>query len=407
MSLLDVPSYAPAPANNTPSDASTEATTEVTTDQQLPDLVCFAHLHWDFVWQRPQHLLSRFARHTRVFYVEEPCTHWGDKTMEPWLEIKDREEGKLKIVVVHLPEGLAEEAADKVQADILGEYFKQEKIQDFVAWYYSPMFLAKSRQFKPALTIYDCMDELANFKGAHPELRSREQELFRKAQLVFTGGQTLYEAKTKQHHSAHAFPSSIDKAHFGQARKAAADPADQAHIPHPRVGFFGVVDERLDIELLGQLAAARPEWQLVIIGPVVKIDPATLPKSSNIHYLGGKDYKELPDYLRGWDVATLLFADNESTKFISPTKTPEYLAAGRPVVSTPIRDVVRPYGELGLVHIAARAPEFEQAIEKALADSADPAWLQRVDAYLGTISWDQTWQGMVDLMQAELKKANA
>ncbi|RAK66816.1 glycosyltransferase family 1 protein [Hymenobacter edaphi] len=407
MSLLDVPSYAPAPAHNTPSDASPEATSEVTNDQQLPDLVCFAHLHWDFVWQRPQHLLSRFAKQTRVFYVEEPCTHWGDKTMEPWLEIKDREEGKLKIVVVHLPEGMAEEAADQTQAAILDDYFKREKIQDFIAWYYSPMFLAKSRQFRPALTIYDCMDELANFKGAHPELRSREQELFRKAQLVFTGGQSLYEAKTKQHHSAHAFPSSIDKAHFGQARKAAADPADQAGIPHPRVGFFGVVDERLDIELLGQLAAARPDWQLVIIGPVVKIDPATLPKGDNIHYLGGKDYKELPDYLRGWDVATLLFADNESTKFISPTKTPEYLAAGRPVVSTPIRDVVRPYGELGLVHIAATAPEFEQAIEKALQDGADPAWLKRVDEYLDTISWDQTWQGMVDLMQAELKKAQA
>ncbi|MCC3157692.1 glycosyltransferase family 1 protein [Hymenobacter sp. 15J16-1T3B] len=406
MSLLDVPSYAPANANS-PSDATTEAAAEATNSSTLPDLVCFAHLHWDFVWQRPQHLLSRFAKHTRVFYVEEPCTHYGDKTMAPWLEIKDREEGKLKIVVVHLPEGLSEEAADKTQADILTEYFRKENIQDFVAWYYSPMFLAKSRQFQPALTIYDCMDELANFKGAHPELRSREQELFRKAQLVFTGGQSLYEAKTKQHPSAHAFPSSIDKAHFGQARRAAAEPADQAGIAHPRVGFFGVVDERLDIELLGQLATARPDWQFVIIGPVVKIDPATLPQAKNIHYLGGKDYKELPDYLRGWDVATLLFADNESTKFISPTKTPEYLSAGRPVVSTPIRDVVRPYGELGLVHIAAQAPEFEQAIEKALQDGTDPAWLKRVDEYLATISWDQTWQGMVDLMQSELKKTRA
>lgn len=401
MSLLEAPTYASTPSA-TPDAAAPE--TPASSARPLPDLVCFAHLHWDFVWQRPQHLLSRFAKHTRVFYVEEPCIHWGDRAMQPWLEIKDREEGKLKIVVVHLPEGMAEEAADKAQADILTEYFQQENIKDFIAWYYSPMFVAKTRQLQPALTIYDCMDELANFKGAHPELRSREQELFKKAQLVFTGGQTLYEAKTKQHPSAHAFPSSIDKAHFGQARQQAPDPADQAQIPHPRIGFFGVVDERLDIELVRELAAARPEWQFVIIGPVVKIDPATLPKGENIHYLGGKDYQELPAYLRGWDVATLLFADNESTKFISPTKTPEYLAAGRPVVSTPIRDVVRPYGELGLVHIAATAPEFEQAIEQALQDESDPTWLKRVDQYLGTISWDQTWQGMVNLMQAELQK---
>ncbi|GAB2950800.1 glycosyltransferase family 1 protein [Hymenobacter coalescens] len=412
MSLLDAPTFVPATPSSAAeptaaADAFAPQTTATTHQGTLPDLVCFAHLHWDFVWQRPQHLLSRFAKHTRVFYVEEPCTHFDDKAMQPWLEIKDREAGRLKIVVVHLPGGLSEQAADQVQAELLNGYFEQENITDFIAWYYSPMFLAKSRQFKPALTIYDCMDELANFKGAHPELRSREQELFQQAQLVFTGGQSLYEAKTKQHHSAHAFPSSIDKAHFGQARQQAPEPTDQASIPHPRVGFFGVVDERLDIELLGQLAEARPEWQFVIIGPVVKIDPATLPQSKNIHYLGGKDYKELPDYLRGWDVATLLFADNESTKFISPTKTPEYLAAGRPVVSTPIRDVVRPYGDLGLVHIAAAAPEFSQAIERALADGANPNWLGRVDEYLATISWDQTWQGMVDLMQAELHKARA
>jgi glycosyltransferase involved in cell wall biosynthesis len=413
MSLLDAPTYVPAtPTPAEPAvpgaDSLSVPTTTAADNGQLPDLVCFAHLHWDFVWQRPQHLLSRFAKHTRVFYVEEPCTHWEDHQMQPWLEIKDREEGKLKIVVVHLPGNIVDAAADEVQARMLSEYFEQENIKDFIAWYYSPMFLAKSRHLKPALTIYDCMDELAAFKGAHPELRSREQELFQKAQLVFTGGQSLYEAKTKQHHSAHAFPSSIDKAHFGQARSAAVvDPADQASIAHPRVGFFGVVDERLDIELLGQLATAHPEWQFVIIGPVVKIDPATLPQGPNIHYLGGKDYKELPSYLKGWDVATLLFADNESTKFISPTKTPEYLAAGRPVVSTPIRDVVRPYGDLGLVHIAAEAPEFAEGIKKALADGANPGWLARVDEYLATISWDQTWQGMVDLMQAELKKSRA
>ncbi|RSK35243.1 glycosyltransferase family 1 protein [Hymenobacter metallilatus] len=368
----------------------------------LPDLVCFAHLHWDFVWQRPQHLMSRFAQHGRVYYVEEPFFHIDD-LIEPHLEVKERQHG-LKVLVVHLPSQLRsqEEAADQAQYEVLRQYFAEQELQQYIFWYYTPMALGKSRQFSPVLTIYDCMDELAAFKFAPPALREREQELFGRAEYVFTGGHTLYEAKRQQHPNAHPFPSSIDKAHFGQARQPMPEPQDQAGIAHPRIGFFGVVDERLDIELLRQLADNHPEWQFVIIGPVVKIDPATLPRQQNVHYLGSKDYQELPAYLRGWDVATLLFADNESTKFISPTKTPEYLAAGRPVVSTPIRDVVRPYGELDLVQIAATAPEFGEAIERALTQTQDADWRQRTDAYLATISWDQTWDQMVALIRHKL-----
>ena len=365
----------------------------------LPDLVCFAHLHWDFVWQRPQHLLSRFAQHGRVFYVEDPFFH--PDQVAPHLEIKERQHG-LRVVVAHLPAGLPEAEADEVQFELLSRYFAEQGVNNYVFWYYTPMALGRTRRFRPALTVYDCMDELAAFKFAPPALRAREQELFGRADLVFTGGMTLYEAKREQHPDAHAFPSSIDKAHFGKARGPMAEPADQAAIAHPRIGFFGVVDERLDLDLLGQLAVNYPEWQFVIIGPVVKIDPASLPRPANVHYLGGKDYQELPAYLSGWDVATLLFADNESTKFISPTKTPEYLAAGNPVVSTPIRDVVRPYGDLSLVQIAADADAFGKAIETALTQRQDADWCRRTDAYLATISWDQTWQHMVDLMQARL-----
>jgi glycosyltransferase involved in cell wall biosynthesis len=382
-----------------PATVPSATSAESASPYSLPDLVCFAHLHWDFVWQRPQHLLSRFAQHGRVFYVEDPFFH--PDQVEPHLEIKERQNG-LKVVVPHLPHGLNQQASELIQEALLAHYFVEQKIEKYVFWYYTPMSIGRSRIFRPVLTVYDCMDELAAFKFAPPELQPREQELFKKADLVFTGGQTLYEAKSKQHNDAHAFPSSIDKDHFGQARKPMADPADQASIPHPRVGFFGVVDERLDIKLLGELATNHPQWQFVIIGPVVKISHDELPKNKNIHYLGGKDYKELPSYLRGWDVATLLFADNESTKFISPTKTPEYLAAGKPVVSTPIRDVVRPYGDLNLVHIAADAKTFGTAIEKALAQRTDTDWQRRTDEYLATISWDLTWQNMATLMQERL-----
>ena len=390
----------PAPTVEATPRAS--ATTEPAFSYTLPDLVCFAHLHWDFVWQRPQHLLSRFAQHGRVFYVEDAFYH-ADDLIEPHVEVKERQNG-LKVVVAHLPQRLRhdEAAADQAQFELLSRFFQAQGILDYVFWYYTPMALGKSRHFQPRLTVYDCMDELANFKFAHPELKSREQDLFQKADLVFTGGQTLYEAKREQHADAHAFPSSIDKAHFGQARGPLAEPADQACIPHPRIGFFGVIDERLDIELLRELSQNHPEWQFVIIGPVVKIDPATLPRTPNVHYLGGKDYQELPAYLKGWNVATLLFADNESTKFISPTKTPEYLAAGNPVVSTPIRDVVRPYGDLNLVQIAENATDFGAAIATALTQRTDADWQRRTDDYLATISWDQTWQRMVDLMQQRL-----
>jgi len=405
---LSTPAEAPARAASTAPAAGQADSNSLT--YSLPDLVCFAHLHWDFVWQRPQHLLSRFAQHGRVFYIEDAFYH-ADDLIEPHVEVKERQNG-VKVVVVHLPNRLRgaenEAASDAAQVKVLKQFFTENEVKTYVFWIYTPMAMSRVREFAPVLTVYDCMDELAQFKGAPPELRQREQELFKQADLVFTGGQRLYESKREQHNDAHSFPSSIDKAHFGQARDPKlAEPADQASIPHPRVGFFGVVDERLDIELLGHLAANHPEWQFVIIGPVVKIDPATLPRTKNIHYLGGKNYQELPAYLRGWDVATLLFARNESTEFISPTKTPEYLAAGRPVVSTSIRDVVRPYGDLNLVQIADDPKDFGKAIAYALEQGKDADWRTRTDDYLATISWDLTWQNMVNLMQARLAAKKA
>lgn len=363
-----------------------------------------SHLRWDFVFQRPQHLLTRFAQHGRLFYFEEPYFH---DNAEPRLEVTTREGGNINIVVAHLPHGLTPQESDAKQIELLNDFFTANKLNRFVFWYYTPMALEISRQLKPLLTVYDCMDELAAFKGASPRLRELEAELFQKADLVFTGGHSLYESKKTQHTDVYAFPSSIDKAHFAQARQSLTEPEDQRNIPHPRFGFYGVVDERFDIELLRGIAALRPDWHYVIIGPVVKIDPAVLPKSENIHYLGGKNYKELPVYLSGWDVALLPFALNESTKFISPTKTPEYLAGGKPVVSTSIKDVIRPYKDLELVHIADTPETFVAAIEKALAQRDDAEWLKKTDEYLANISWDITWQNMVGLMQEAVAKKSA
>jgi UDP-galactopyranose mutase len=358
------------------------------------DLVCLSHLRWDFVYQRPQHLLSRSAKQRRTFFIEEPMFTEG----EAHLDVSTREDG-VCVVVPYLPANeLSEVTREAVLQGLIDSLFAKHAIRNFVLWYYTPMAMAFTHHLEPLAVIYDCMDELSAFKGAPPALREREAELFKRADLVFTGGQSLYEAKRHQHPHVHAFPSSIDAAHFAQARNITEDPADQAHIAHPRLGFFGVIDERFDIELLAGLADARPEWQLVMIGPVVKIDPNDLPRRENIHYLGGKSYKELPAYLAGWDVALLLFARNDSTRFISPTKTPEYLAAGKPVVSTSIRDVVRPYGQQGMVHIADTVAEMVKAIETAMSED-EGARLRRVDAFLSQNSWDITWNRMNELIE--------
>ncbi|MBW4619886.1 MAG: glycosyltransferase family 1 protein [Cyanosarcina radialis HA8281-LM2] len=367
------------------------------------DLVCFSHLRWDFVYQRPQHLLGRGAQTRRVFFIEEPLASPDNSW---WLDISRRECG-VWVAVPHLPAGVSEQKAIALQQRLLDTLFAQAQIQAPILWYYTPMAVPFTHHLKASAIVYDCMDELSAFKGAHPDLQARESHLFKLADLVFTGGRSLYEAKQHQHPNIHAFPSSIDAAHFRQARNLIAEPSSQAAIPHPRLGFYGVVDERMDLDLLDGIARARPDWHLVIIGPAVKIDPETLPRHPNIHYLGSKSYQELPSYLASWDVALLPFARNESTRFISPTKTPEYLAAGKPVVSTSIRDVVRPYGEEGLVHIADTVPEFIDAIAAALEQKqADSEWLSRVDTFLSQTSWDRTWQAMNDLIEEAIATSN-
>jgi len=364
------------------------------------DLICFSHLRWNFVYQRPQHLLSRFAKQFRVFFIEEPLF---DATDEPYLEIVSPVEN-LNVVVPHLLAGKADDVNVSTQKELFNKMFLEKEIVNYFFWYYTPMSLAISDQFNPRIIVYDCMDELSAFKFAPQALKDKEQELFGKADLVFTGGYSLYEAKKHKHPDVHAFPSSIDCEHFKKAREYNADPADQAIVPHPRIGFFGVIDERMDLDLVEAVARRKPEWSFVMIGPVVKIDPNMLPKLPNIYYLGMKDYQSLPGYISGWDVAMMPFAHNESTRYISPTKTPEYLAAGKPVVSTPIIDVLRQYGRYGLVNIAGTVDEFIRVTALELEHPDREEWLEHVDELLSQNSWDKTWQKMMYLITRKLNE---
>lgn len=368
-----------------------------------PALICLSHLRWNFVYQRPQHLLSRAALDYEVYFFEEPIV---EGTAAPRLECRTAENG-VTVAVPILPRDMEAALAVRAQRDMLDQLLQRLEHRQIVFWYYTPMALLFSRHRSCDVCIYDNMDELSAFKDAPASLLALEEELFKRCDYVFTGGHSLYEAKRGRHRSVYAFPSSIDAAHFDRARGGGlADPADQAPLPRPRLGFFGVIDERMDTGLLARLADLRPAWQIVMVGPVVKIDPASLPQRPNIHWLGGKDYRALPAYLAHWDVGLMPFAMNESTRFISPTKTPEYLAAGVPVVSTPIHDVVRPYGERGLVEIAATA---EGVVERAEALLRRPRerWLREVDEALAGNSWDDTWSRMDALIRSASRAVDA
>ncbi|MFL6758399.1 MAG: glycosyltransferase family 1 protein [Sphingomonas sp.] len=379
---------------------------ELEAEHSAPDpvpttLICFSHLRWNFVFQRPQHLMCRFAREMNVIFWEEPIEIGPRETA--FLQVREAPDAvKVRVVVPHLPQGMPDDARDAALKRLLDAHVASIR-GPLVAWYYTPMMLSFSRDLDPDVTVYDAMDELSKFKFAPTHLLALEQELIDRADVVFTGGSSLYEAKKHRHDSVHCFPSSVDRAHFCKARVRQFEPADQEDLPRPRLGFYGVIDERFDTALLDAVAAMRPDWSFVMVGPVVKISEEELPRRHNIHYLGPKTYGQLPAYLSGWDVALMPFAMNESTQFISPTKTPEYLAGGKPVVSTPIKDVVRHYGQLEGVKIASTPEEFVAACESALELSRHPesGWLAEADLLLSAASWDTTQARMAGLI-AEL-----
>ncbi len=366
-------------------------------------LICFSHLRWHFVLQRPQHLMSRIAENARVVFWEEPVENAA--LQQPSLDLQPSDFPRVTIATPQLPKGLDAQETQKVLGNLLDALLADERGR-LVFWYYTPMMLPFSRHREADCVVYDCMDELANFRFAPPELLEMEAELFERADLVFTGGHSLYEAKRDCHDRIQPFPSSVDRAHFERARNAMREPDDQADLPRPRLGFFGVIDERMDMDLLAALADARPDWSIVMVGPVVKIGEDELARRPNIHYLGARDYEVLPDYLGGWDVALMPFAINEATRFISPTKTPEYLAGGVPVVSTPIVDVVRHYGHIAGVSIAGDPDAFVAACEQALAmASQGKAWRDEADELLKTMDWDIVVHRMWSEIEQQLRRS--
>lgn len=366
----------------------------------LPPLICLSHLRWAFTFQRPNHLMVRFARERAVYYVEEPI-FVSDDDLASGPELRIRQVApNLWVCIPYLPlrepASLAE--AEWQVAGLLANFLREGGVSRPVLWLYTPMALPIVERVEASVVVYDCMDELTLFLGAPKQLIERERALLARADLVFTGGYSLYRAKREQHPAVYPFPSSVDVDHFrSPSDERPSDPVDQQNIPQPRIGFFGVIDERMDLDLLRHAAAQRPHYHFVLIGPVVKIPESSLPRSSNLHYLGPKAYAELPAYLHGWDVAIMPFALNDATRFISPTKTLEYLAADKPVVSTAVSDVVIPYGDRGQV-IIANLKGFPEALDVALDRPPAENRARSRQALEGT-SWDRTWAEMAKLIQ--------
>jgi UDP-galactopyranose mutase len=365
-------------------------------------ILVFSHLRWDFVFQRPQHIISRLAENYRVYYFEEPEAG----APRQYLQVSE----PMPNVHVCRPHstiaspGFHDDQIPVLQR-MLQDLLTREQIEDYAVWFYSPMALPLIQDLTPSAVVYDCMDELAAFRNAPRQLLQRESALLKIADVVFTGGPSLYRAKRDRHSSVHCLPSSVDAAHFGRARDGTQEHPLQSALPRPRLGYFGVIDERLDLQLIDALAEARPQWQIAMVGPHAKVDPGTLPRRANIHYFGQQPYEDLPLFVSGWDVCLQPFALNDATRFISPTKTLEYMAAERPIVSTPITDVVVPYGNI--VYVANGPDAFVAACDRAMhADAAERRErIGRMRATLAKTSWDQTADRMRRLLE-EAKRSH-
>lgn len=354
------------------------------------DMIVFCHLRWEFVYQRPQHLISRLSKNMKVLFVEEPIAKSpGAKDTYTTINITEN-------IDVFKPK------VDDIEdiALLLKKFLKSNK--PVIGWFYSSSFSPLLTVINFETVIYDCMDELSLFKGASKHLINQEKFLLSHADIVFTGGKSLFESKKNLHSNVYCFPSSVDETHFAKAQNGIEVPSDIFFLKNPIVGYYGVIDERIDLELLHNTAKILPNVSFVMIGPLAKIEDGDLPKDQNIYYLGMRSYEVLPNYLKAFDIAMMPFALNESTKYISPTKTLEFMAADKPIISTKIKDVVRDYENC--INLIDTAEEFANTITTIL--DSDKSMLSKQEGYckiLKNTSWDATAQKMTTIINTFAK----
>lgn len=383
-------------------------TLKKTSFAQTDDLsiIVHCHLRWDFVWQRPQQTHSRLAQHYPVLFVEEPVYI---ESNDDYLDLSSPDDNIIR-AVPHLSNALRGNYDASILAvrALIKTAFADDPVlaQQFaspIQWFYTPMpAAAMLGQFKERAVVYDCMDELAQFKGAPQDIAIREKNLLTKADIVYTGGRKLYESKSRHHNNVHFFGCGVDINHYAKARtKTTLVPEDARKINGPIAGYIGVIDERLDYGLLQALADAHPDLQIVMIGPVVKVDPATLPTNANIHWLGQRNYTDLPAYIKAFDVCLMPFALNEATEYINPTKTLEYMAAKKPIVSTAVTDVIRNFTPI--VSVAKTSQEFIAHVMHAV-QTENMAMLNAGVEKAQTMTWDSIVNQMKSLLEEAAAK---
>jgi UDP-galactopyranose mutase len=352
------------------------------------DIVCFSPLKWDAGYHRPHQILSRCARQQRVFYVEAPEVHSGPVQ----ISIRPIQGCSLWVITPKLPDTGSIAKNTDIQRMLIEQFVEVENIRDFILWIYSPSALKIASRLSPSYIVYDCLSSQLIFD---PEEKLREAELMHKADLVFTDGQKAFKCDLFSIQQESLFPGSIDIEHFLQARNIPLDPIDQFEIPHPRLGFFGVINQCFDTDLLIAVADRCPEWHIILLGPMVNIDPYPLLSRKNIHYLSNREYIDLPAYLAHWDVAILPDKRKNFPSPISASQIPQYLAGGCPVVSTAIPSVSRCYGASGLVWLADSVEEFINGVKHAIASTSDrSAWRKAIDSKLPNSVWEQAWEWM-------------
>lgn len=363
------------------------------------DLVVLSHLRWNFVYQRPQHIMTQLASKRKILFVEEPSIE-----KELRLHVLPAIERPLKNLIVLHPK-YANKPGDITLAEMILSQMKLFDIEKPILWFYSPAFVTLAPMIPHSGIVYDCMDQLTLFRFAPKELEKNEKKLLSLADVVFAGGKSLFRDKSRFNPNTYLFPSSIDADHFKQAdRTQLPIPSDIASIRHPIAGYHGVIDERIDYELLDRLSTRLPQVSFVFIGPTTKIDKETLPYRSNIHYLGQKDYRSLPAYLAAFDVAIMPFEANDSTTYISPTKTLEFMASGIPTVSTLIYDIYTDYADV--VTIAGDDRAFAAAISYYLNEPTllKKKRIEKQKRIVSKTSWEDTAKEMSRLMETAILK---
>jgi glycosyltransferase involved in cell wall biosynthesis len=369
-------------------------------------LIVHCHLCWDWVWQRPQQFLSRLSHRHRVLFVETLAP--DPDLASPLAQIRRFEKWpNLTLLRLQFPAWRWSDGAwvDRERRRLVKEALKgplRGQFKQPVQWFYDPMAVrAFAGHMGEIATVYDCMDELSQFKGAPPEIRKREAELLAKADVVFTGGRKMWESKSRHNTNCHFYGCGVDLAHFSKARSPqTVVPPDIAGLPKPVFGYFGVIDERMDYELVAALAQAHPEWSIVMVGPVTKVDEKALPRPHNVHWLGGRDYATLPAYCKGFDVCLMPFALNEATEYINPTKALEYMATGRTIVSSAVSDVVRNFGSV--VKIANSHAEFISLCEAALKNPEAEVIERGIE-----MAAENSWESIIEKMESHIADALA